>query len=1277
MSPRLLALLTGFALAGCSNSWTPDDADGDGFTALQGDCWDAADGPEGSGLAGGDIHPGAAETWYDGVDQDCAVDDDYDADKDGYVPSTWEGQPTAGVPDSGGLPGGDCWDDPASIPEGFAVVPSTLTDKDGTSLAWVQPEAGEVYPGAEDTWYDGVDQDCGGDDDLDRDGDGFRTEAYPDLGGVYGDDCVDGAPLDDDNPAGTASVDVNPDADEVWYDGTDQDCDDNDCDQDGDGWDGGDGIWCVSNECDDTNPAIYPDPDIPEIWYDGADDNCDGNDGDQDGDGYWAADYEALVIASGGTPMAIPTGWEGDCWDVPVAAGGIPAEYEAVNGLPQPDAPNVNPGAVEAWYDDVDQDCSATSDFDQDDDGHDTDAWADREGVVGLDCDDAEAGVNPDASEAWYDGTDDDCDGNDGDRDGDGYWIADYEALVTASGGTPLPVPDGWDGDCDDDDDEVHPDRDEDCATEGVDDDCSGTANDEDATRCTDWFWDADADGHGDETISSSCYCEPVSDWTATVGDDCDDDDAGDHPGATETTGNGDDEDCDGTEVCYDDDDDDGYLDTSGDTRASADTDCTDTYEGTSSDPTTDCDDTAASVHPGASEVVGDGTDQDCNGTEVCYDDDDDDGYLDTSGDTRASADTDCTDTYEGTSSDPTTDCDDTDAGSYPGADEYCDGSDNDCDGTTDEDDAIDASTWYADADGDGYGSASSSDVACDQPPGYAESAGDCDDTSAYAAHAYPGAAEAESSTACMQDYDGDGWGADLPAGAGTTAGDDCDDADADIHPGADEYCNAIDDDCDGETDEDAVDTTTWYLDADGDGDGDDAAVTTVDACDAPVGYAATATDCDDTDDTVHAGATEVEDAIDNDCDDVVDEGFRDEGDVFISEIAYNPAGSEPASEWFEIHNPTAEDLYLDGMSVYSSSSSGRTFYIGVDGLVVPAGGYAVLCYGDAILGALCDYVYGTDVNGPSDAGPTYNGSFSLGNSGPVILTLAHGGTTLDTLSYGTATPWPSSTNGYAIELSATWWDHDSNGTGSSWCRASSTYATGERGTPGSANDSCGYPGIASVTPDEGLVAGGLQVTITGTELAGATAVTFGSDAAVIESATATSLVVTTPAVAASGWVDVTVTDDSASDTLTDAFLFTGDATDVGWCDVSSPLSIATSAGSSTPVYGQVWILGVTEAPGAGAGILGQAGYAPTGSDPRSDPDWTWDDAAWYADDGDNDEYVYDLVLGEGTWAYAWRFSYDGGIDWLYCDAADGTTDGSTPSDPYSVADEATAVITP
>jgi hypothetical protein len=71
-------------------------------------------------------------------------------------------------------------------------------------------------------------------------------------------------------------------------------------------------------------------------------------------------------------------------------------------------------------------------------------------------------------------------------------------------------------------------------------------------------------------------------------------------------------------------------------------------------------------------------------------------------------------------------DCNDLSAASFPGADEVCDGEDNDCDGTADED-PIDAPSWYVDADGDGYGGTDTA-AACEVPAGYVGVDGDCDD---------------------------------------------------------------------------------------------------------------------------------------------------------------------------------------------------------------------------------------------------------------------------------------------------------------------------------------------------------------------------------------------------------------------------------------------------------------------------------------------------------------------------------------------------------------------
>ena len=95
----------------------------------------------------------------------------------------------------------------------------------------------------------------------------------------------------------------------------------------------------------------------------------------------------------------------------------------------------------------------------------------------------------------------------------------------------------------------------------------------------------------------------------------------------------------------------------------------------------------------------------------------------------------------------------------------------------------------------------------------------------------------------------------------------DCDDS---------EVCDGVDNDGDGLIDEDdALDPSTWYEDVDGDGYGDDGSTTT--GCEEPEGYTEVDGDCDDTDGTVHPDATEECDAVDNDCDTLVDEECEDE----------------------------------------------------------------------------------------------------------------------------------------------------------------------------------------------------------------------------------------------------------------------------------------------------------------------------------------------------------------------------------------------------------------
>ncbi len=116
-------------------------------------------------------------------------------------------------------------------------------------------------------------------------------------------------------------------------------------------------------------------------------------------------------------------------------------------------------------------------------------------------------------------------------------------------------------------------------------------------------------------------------------------------------------------------------------------------------------------------------------------------------------------------------DCNDDDPDIHPDQAEQCDGIDQDCDGDTDEN-PTDGTSFYPDADNDGFGSSQAPLVSCDAPDGYADNSDDCND----------GDAALNPSTPWYTDNDGDGYGTVLeisgcvaPGGTAPVDGD-CDD---------------------------------------------------------------------------------------------------------------------------------------------------------------------------------------------------------------------------------------------------------------------------------------------------------------------------------------------------------------------------------------------------------------------------------------------------------------------------------------------------------------------
>lgn len=449
-------------LIGCAIISKPEfdarqDFDGDGFVGTQyggDDCDDAE----------GTVNPGAAELC-DGVDNDCdgVVDNDdamdagtwyADADGDGYG----GGALTACQRPNGYVPNGDdCNDDNAA-----------------------------VNPGVTDEWYDGEDSDCGGNSDLDKDGDGFDSNGY---GGT---DC------NDEDSA------INPGATEVWYDTVDQDCNgESDFDEDSDGYDSQD--W-GGQDCNDEDGSVHPD--ATDTWYDGIDSDCDGlDDFDQDGDGH-------DNTGSGGDDCddgdgAVYSGATEYCDDIDQDCDGDTVDSESAD--------------AQTFYADTDGDRYGDADSPQT-------ACSQPEAYVtdNQDCDDTSASVT---YITWY-----------ADSDGD-----NYGNVLTSTTSCTKPLGYVLDNtDCDDLAAGTNPGEIEVCDALNTDEDCDTLPDDHDpsVTGLSTWYADFDGDGFGDAS-NSVALCDPSARYVADA-TDCDDGEGAISPAATEVCDALDlDEDCD------------------------------------------------------------------------------------------------------------------------------------------------------------------------------------------------------------------------------------------------------------------------------------------------------------------------------------------------------------------------------------------------------------------------------------------------------------------------------------------------------------------------------------------------------------------------------------------------------------------------------------------------------------------------------------------------------------------------------------------------------------
>ena len=562
---------------------------------------------------------------------------------------------------------------------------------------------------------------------------------------------------DDTNP------DVNPGAVEIIGNGIDEDCNGFETcyiDNDNDGYRGSytiesfsmdcSGVGETSNlivDCDDSNPTIYPG--AIEIPNDGIDQDCDGED---------------LVSNTPPTAPVItisPT--------VPYSSNDLLCEIVSPSTDPDGDPiiyeyswyindvfannSNILPSFLTSYNDTVYCNVSAFDGIDsseittsanviilEDEIDIDGDGFTIADG----DCDDNNPDVYPGATEICGDGIDSNCDGAGGpdyDEDNDGLTFNVESTLGTS--------------DCDTDSDQDSLSDYEEyilLGTNPLDNDSDGDSVQDDIEIGNDVNNPLDTDSDG---VINALDTDDDGDGILTIDEDA--------------NGNGDptDDDSDGDGIPD-------YLDS--DIYSDADND------GFPSD--LDCDDTNPDVYPGATEIIGNGIDEDCNGKETCYVDADRDGYGTFA--TVESFTFDCS-AADGTSNNYD-DCDDTNPDVYPGATEICDGIDNNCDGQVDEGIEAPLSTeqdgvcfgstqicingvWYDDISHPEYEAV---ETLCDGLDN------DCD-----------GIVD----EGCT-DLDQDGYI------AVSDGGDDCDDTNPAVYPGASEICDGVDNNCDGQVDE-------------------------------------------------------------------------------------------------------------------------------------------------------------------------------------------------------------------------------------------------------------------------------------------------------------------------------------------------------------------------------------------------------------------------------------------------------------------------------------------
>ncbi len=121
----------------------------------------------------------------------------------------------------------------------------------------------------------------------------------------------------------------------------------------------------------------------------------------------------------------------------------------------------------------------------------------------------------------------------------------------------------------------------------------------------------------------------------------------------------------------------------------------------------------------------------------------------------------------------------------------------------------------------------------------------------------------------------------------------------------------------------------------------------------------------------------------------------------------------------------------------------------------------------------------------------------------------------------------------------------------------------------------------------------------------------------------------------------------------------------IGWANLQWPPTMTheiSALDRTDTAYGQVWIEGATQFPGATPGLRAQLGFGPDGTAPSGNADWTWMDASFNTDAGNNDEFAASMLPdATGQFDYVYRYSTTNGADWFYADLS-GPFTGTPPN---------------